>query len=69
MVTDPFLKLDEVCEELGVTLRRLRGWIELERIESVKLVGQVRIRRSALDRFIESHTRKVRTIRSSRQLV
>jgi excisionase family DNA binding protein len=54
---EPLLTPAEAAEYLHVKPSTLKTWVQLKKIDSVRLNGKVRrFKRSALDRFIASHT-------------
>ena len=65
---DPLLTPQDVAEELKVTAETVRGWIRRGLLRPIDLgeAGRrpsIRVRRSELERFLESRTRKSGTAR------
>ena len=61
MNTEPqYLTIEQAAEYLNVTVRCIRNWIALGKIEYVKLVKEIRFRKEYLDKWIEKHTVKVK---------
>ena len=51
-----YLTIKEAAAYLNTTVRSIRSWIELKKIEYVKLPKEVRFRKEYLDKWIERRT-------------
>jgi excisionase family DNA binding protein len=61
MTTEPqYLTIEQAAEYLNVTVRCIRSWIQLNKIEHVKVVKEIRFRKEYLDKWIEKQTVKVK---------
>ena len=64
---DPFLTVSDVADELGVTNRTVRDLIKTEALEAVRLGRMIRIRASALRRFLRDRSTQRRRPRKNKQ--
>jgi excisionase family DNA binding protein len=55
-----YLTIKETAAYLNVTVRCIRSWIELKKIEHVKFPKEVRFRKEYLDKWIEKRTVKAK---------
>ena len=63
MTTDEFLGVDDVATLLHVSEKSVRRWIDGGLLPALQLpTGTVRIRRSALDRFMEDYKPKEKVV-------
>lgn len=59
-VTDPLLTLEQTAQYLNVTVRMVRRIIADNRLPAVRVGRHVRVRRSALERYIFTQSAGVR---------
>jgi excisionase family DNA binding protein len=59
MSTEPqYLNIEETAVYINVPVRTIRSWIELRKIEHVKLPKEIRFRKTYLDNWLERRTIK-----------
>lgn len=60
--SDPFLTIQDIADELGVTDRTVRNLIKAKSLEAVRVGRIIRVRSSALQRFLSDRsTRRKRS--------
>lgn len=64
---DPFLTVKDVADELGVCDRTVRNLVKAEALEAVRLGRMIRIRSSALRRFLLDRNARRRRPKKSKQ--
>lgn len=62
---DPFVTIQDVADELGVSERTVRNLIKAEALEAVRLGRMIRIRSSAFQRFLRDRSTRRRRQKKS----
>ena len=62
---DPFFTIQDIADELGVTDRTVRNLIKAEALEAVRVGRMIRVRSSALQRFLNDRSTRRRRRRKS----
>jgi excisionase family DNA binding protein len=56
-MADTLLSLAEIAKGLGVSVRTVKRYIALGRIEAIMIGNRYKVRQSAFDRYLAKHTK------------